>query len=284
MVPAPYGRYCTSTQDCFLFLLLIIRSKPYLLSLGLSRSLTALVWIAGPLCGTFIHPFVGLHSDHSTHPWGRRKPYIVGGSIATVVCVIALAYTKEMVELAVQLAGPGDHRKSIDTTIMVLAVFWVYVLNVAIQPIQSGIRALVIDQCPPNQQVVASAWASRFGSLGSAFTCALGFTYLPGWLPFGNTQFKSLAVIATISLMVPVFMSSLMIQENRPRSNQCVGLRQSSNPMKFGSQLFQSWKTMPLQARSICKIQFVSWIGWFPFLFYTTTYVFVSAKQLRLAN
>jgi solute carrier family 45 protein 1/2/4 len=39
--------------------------SPYLLSLGLSKSLMALVWIAGPLSGTLVQPYVGVRSDLS---------------------------------------------------------------------------------------------------------------------------------------------------------------------------------------------------------------------------
>ena len=247
--------------------------KPHLLSLGLSRTLTALVWLAGPLSGTFVQPWVGLHSDRCTHPLGRRKPYIVGGAVCTIFCMLALACTKDVIELAAKLAGLSGRRNAIKTTVKILAVFWVYALNVMIQPLQSGIRAMIVDQCPAHQQVQASAWASRFTSAGSVFTCALGFTYLPGWLPIGNTQFKSLAVVATISLTIPVLMSSFAVLEDRPRLRNFVDVGRTAETPNSRWRLFPSWSHMPSRARHICRIQFVSWMGWFPFLFYTTTQV-----------
>ena len=38
-------------------------------------------------------------------------------------------------------------------------------------------------------------------------------------------------------------------------------------------QIFKTTLNLPARMRAICWIQFWSWIGWFPFLFYSTTWV-----------
>jgi len=48
--------------------------SPYLLSLGISKSLLALVWIAGPLSGVLVQPYVGLKSDNSGFDGARGDP------------------------------------------------------------------------------------------------------------------------------------------------------------------------------------------------------------------
>src|SRR6185437_7567112 len=68
--------------------------SPYLLSLGLSKSLMALVWIAGPLSGTLVQPYVGMLSDNCRLRWGKRKPFMLGGTVATIISLMFLAYTK----------------------------------------------------------------------------------------------------------------------------------------------------------------------------------------------
>ena len=184
--------------------------------------------------------------------------------------MLALAFTKDVVECIAYLAGYNDHQDAIKMTIMITAVFWVWALNVMAQPLQSGIRALIIDQCPAHQQVEASSWASRFNGLGSVFTCAMGFTYLPGWIPFGRTQFRSLTGIAGIALMITVALNCYFIQEDRPRSTKLSKAKSTSAKAIF-RRLYKVSKTMPPRTRSVCKIQFLSWMGWFPFLFYATT-------------
>ncbi len=72
---------------------------PYLLQLGLTKSRTSLVWIAGPLSGLIMQPIVGVIADRSRSKWGRRKPFMVGGAIIVGLCLLVLGWTKEIVGL-----------------------------------------------------------------------------------------------------------------------------------------------------------------------------------------
>lgn len=74
---------------------------PYLLQLGLTKSRTSLVWIAGPLSGLIMQPVVGIIADRSKSKWGRRRPFMVGGSVLVGICLLVLGWTKEIVGLFV---------------------------------------------------------------------------------------------------------------------------------------------------------------------------------------
>lgn len=80
-----------------------LRSLAFLLSLRLPQHLTSLVWLAGPLCGALVQPILGAHSDRCRHPWGRQKPYIIGGAAATVVSLLGLAYSSSIVPATARL-------------------------------------------------------------------------------------------------------------------------------------------------------------------------------------
>ena len=71
---------------------------PYLLELGLTKSRISLVWIAGPLSGLIMQPIVGVISDRSTSRWGRRRPYMVGGTVLVALFLLLLGWTKEVVK------------------------------------------------------------------------------------------------------------------------------------------------------------------------------------------
>lgn len=43
-----------------------------------------MVWIVGPLSGLIVAPLVGTLSDQCTSRYGRRRPFIIGGLIATI--------------------------------------------------------------------------------------------------------------------------------------------------------------------------------------------------------
>ena len=74
---------------------------PYLLQLGLSKSRTSAVWIAGPLSGIIMQPLVGVFADSSTSKYGRRRPYMLGGALVVVLSLGALGWAAELVGLVI---------------------------------------------------------------------------------------------------------------------------------------------------------------------------------------
>lgn len=71
---------------------------PYLLELGLTKSRTSMVWVAGPLSGMIVAPVVGVLADRSTSPYGRRRPFMIGGSIVVAVCMLMLGWAVEITQ------------------------------------------------------------------------------------------------------------------------------------------------------------------------------------------
>jgi solute carrier family 45 protein 1/2/4 len=79
-------------------------------------------------------------------------------------------------------------------------------------------------------------------------------------------------VIACIALGSTVLVSSLFIRERDPRLEGPPS-QEKGGVLSFFRQVFASMKRLPLQVRKVCEVQFFAWIGWFPFLFYITTYI-----------
>lgn len=73
--------------------------SPYLLSLGMSKALVAFVWLAGPMTGVLVQPYVGMVSDRCRISWGKRKPFMVAGTLGTVAASLLLAYAKQIVQV-----------------------------------------------------------------------------------------------------------------------------------------------------------------------------------------
>jgi solute carrier family 45, member 1/2/4 len=88
----------------------------------------------------------------------------------------------------------------------------------------------------------------------------------------GMTQFKALCSIASISIAVTAAISILTIHERDPRSEPEHPNKDDSLLVLFMS-LWRSVFRLPPQISKVCKVQFLAWMGWFPVLFYTTTYV-----------
>lgn len=247
--------------------------SPYLLSLGLSKSLMALVWIAGPLTGTLVVPYVGVLSDNCRLRWGKRRPFMVGGTVATITGLLFLGWAREIVGGVLGLFGADPESKGVKVVIIIAAVIGIYVLDIAINTVQAAIRAFIVDCAPAHQQEEANSMASRVTGIGNIVGYMAGYINLPAYLWFfGDTQFKILCVIASVGLGITIALSTAVIRERDPRIDGS-SLKKTPNIFSFFFNIFTSIKRLPPQTMHVCQVQFCAWVGFFPLLFYTSSYI-----------
>ena len=201
--------------------------------------------------------------------------------MATVVCMLALPWTADVNGFLFSRFGGDVEGRAAVVVRGMIATCWIWALNISIQPVQAGIRALVVDSCPPKQQVQASAYASCITGVGSIFGYSSGFIPLPQVLPWlGNTQFKGLCAIASLALGSTVAVTCSIVDE-RIYALHGVELRQQSGVVAVFRQILRRLRRMPRMIKRVCTVQFFAWMGWFPFLFYITTYIGDLCKLLN---
>ncbi|KAF7926229.1 uncharacterized protein EAE98_006524 [Botrytis deweyae] len=248
------------------------QGSPYLVSLSVPSYLISLVWLAGPLSGAIVQPYIGILSDRSQHYFGRRRPFIIIGTVATIVCILALPWTTDLISYLFAFFGSSPVGRSAMICKGLTAAAWIWALNIAIQPVQGGLRAIIVDCVPPKQQVKACGYASAAAGIGSILGYTAGYVSLPKYLPWlGDTQLKGLCLIASVALGSTVAVTCFTAKEKR-----FVDLDASTKKQSFTGnlrQILSSIKTCPPEIRKICVVQFFAWIGWFPFLFYITSYL-----------
>lgn len=250
--------------------------SPYLLSLGMSKALLAFVWLAGPLTGSLVQPYVGIVSDRSRIKWGKRRPFIVGGAIGIITTSILLSYIKDVVWVLGPWATDATYEGWWMWLTITFATILMWILDFSINTAQAAIRAFIVDNAPAHQQDDANAWASRMTGIGNVFGYIFGYLNLAKHFYFlGNTQFKVLCVIASFALGSTVLISILTINERNPQDDapSKADYENDSGIIAFFKQVFTAIRKLSPAIRSVCIIQLWNWIGWFPFLFYTTTYI-----------
>ncbi|QSZ34728.1 hypothetical protein DSL72_007583 [Monilinia vaccinii-corymbosi] len=246
---------------------------PYLLSLGLTKSLMALVWMAGPMSGALVQPYIGILSDRCRSPWGKRRPFMAIGTASTVLSLIFLAWVREVVGGILGLFGADKESQGVKTTIIIVAVLLVYTLDFAIATVQAAIRAYILDCAPSHQQETANSFASRAIGIGNIIAYLAGYLDLPKYLWFfGNNQFKILSLMACIALSTTVTISSATIKERDP-TDEPIPPATKSGLIAFFKQVFTSIRRLPPLTRQVCEVEFFAWIGFFPQLFYSSSYV-----------
>ncbi|KAK3112840.1 hypothetical protein LTR53_010447 [Teratosphaeriaceae sp. CCFEE 6253] len=243
-------------------------ASPYLLSLGLSKSKLSLVWIAGPLSGLIMQPVIGMISDHSKSKYGRRRPFMVVGTAAVVICLLVLGWTQEVVGWFVQ------DRELARKLAITAAVVDIYVLDFVINIAQSTCRALVVDALPVEKQQLGSAWCSRMAGIGHMSMYALGALDLKSVTGnfLGDTQFKKVCAIAAVAMAVAQGTSCWAVTE-RVYLGDAKTEDQREGVVSILRQIYSATLNVPERIQAICMVQFWAWIGWFPFLFYGSTWV-----------
>ncbi|KAG6001441.1 hypothetical protein E4U21_004330 [Claviceps maximensis] len=245
-------------QDC----------TPYLLNLGLTKSNTSLIWIAGPLSGLLVQPIIGVFSDGNTSKWGRRRPFMVIGALIAACCLLVLGFTKELVGLVVP-----DETVARPPT-MALAILSIYVLDFAVNAIMSCARSLIVDVLSLEKQQAGAAWANRMGAVGSIISYSFASVNLPRILgtTLGTTQFQQLTVIAVAFILSTTGVTCWAVDESVLVSSKGPD-KKTQSMYEVLRQIYSTVRHLPPRIRAICWAQFWSWIGWFPFMFYSTTWV-----------
>jgi solute carrier family 45 protein 1/2/4 len=89
-----------------------------------------------------------------------------------------------------------------------------------------------------------------------------------------NQQFKAMTVIAASALLIAVGVTSNAVTERILLPSDSTSPRSKADSM-LGvlKSLVHRTLNLPPRIQAICWVQFWSWIGWFPFLFYSSTWV-----------
>ncbi|PFH52834.1 hypothetical protein AMATHDRAFT_73959 [Amanita thiersii Skay4041] len=250
---------------------------PFLLGLGLSEQLTSLVWLAGPISGLVAQPVIGAVSDSSTSKY-RRRFWIILSTVALVISTFTLAYCQSLAAFFVDLfdIGAGDwdeeRNKRVASTAIGFAVVSFYVLDFALNGLQASLRNLLLDITPANQLNAGNAWHGRMTNAGNII--GFGFGFLPlAKLPIirllGGDQFRKFCVICIIILVITVWMTCFFHEEQeRPTQHE----KKSTFTDVLGN-IYTAIVNLPKPIRRVCYVQLFAFMGWFPFLFYSTTYM-----------
>ncbi|KAF2423300.1 hypothetical protein EJ08DRAFT_452928 [Tothia fuscella] len=243
---------------------------PYLLRLGLTKSMVSLVWIAGPLSGMIMHPVIGIIADRSTNPYGRRRPFMLIGTFFVCISLWVLGWTTEIVGLFIE---DKDRQRG---TVIALAVVAIYGIDFAVNVVQACCRSLIVDSLPIPKQQLGSAWASRMVAIGSLIGYGFGALDLGAIFgtSIGDTQFKQLIVVSAVSLCTTVGLTCFAVTERvLVTSGKDEGGEEGFGALAMLTQIYNAASNPPENIAAICRVQFWCWIGWFPFLFYSTTWI-----------
>ena len=243
----------------------------YLQALGLTHAWTSAIWSIPAICGFLVQPIVGAYSDSLQHRWGRRRPFIAVGACGIIASIIVLAWAGPLGRWTTAVIKLNDVEAA-RLMARIYAVIAIFTLSLFIQPVQCGLRAIVLDLCPARQQVQAQSLVARVSGVGQIVGCIAGIVYRPGGGSPGNvTTFRILSAASIVAVGATVVWTCFGVQE--------VSVPRVPNEKDFEQSLFTIFRDLVRAAqntrgmlRRVFLIQSLSWMGWFGFLFYNTRY------------
>ena len=241
----------------------IILSGPVTEHLGASPFLYGLIWLAGPFTGMVVQPLIGAMSDKTVSPFGRRRPYLLGGAL---LASVALLLFPNSGRLAMGLQSLFGVELPIWTGLLIAAIM-IWVIDACVNVAQGPYRALVPDVVPEEQYSLANSYISLAIGLGSVV--AAGAAPFLKWV-FGyqmsiNAQF----IMAALAFSLAMIWTCLKIKEHQiPKAEHDEVEVEEKSFLTSLKEFFQ----MSPEVGKICTMQFFTWIGTMCMMIFFTQY------------
>lgn len=116
-------------------------------SLNSGKVISHAVWIVGPLSGLVVAPIVGALSDRCRSRFGRRRPFILAGLLATIIGMTIFSNAQLVADFFTPHHTSANHIAAI-----VIAIISFCVLDLALNTTMWPVRALQGDLIPSAQQ------------------------------------------------------------------------------------------------------------------------------------
>ncbi len=218
-------------------------------------------WLVAPLTGMIVQPIIGYYSDKTWGRFGRRKPYILIGTLLCCVALLLLPNSAAFFQAkSALLIGAG--------MLMVMDAS----INIAMEPF----RALVADNL-----------SSKQSTLGfSIQTFLIGIGAVAGsWLPYilhnyfgvsssADAGFVAANVTYSFYIGAIVFLACILVtvffsKEYPPAEYEKYHGKSEDEHAKF-SNIFKDFRKMPVAMKQLGLVQFFSWFALFSMWVFTT--------------
>ncbi|MEM0951837.1 MAG: MFS transporter [Cyanobacteria bacterium P01_H01_bin.74] len=229
----------------FAWMMQISLSSRILEPLGANPFLFGLIWCAGPITGLLVQPLVGVLSDKTWTPIGRRRPFILIGALLGALAIFAFPFSP---------------------TLLIAAIL-TWIIDACVNTVQGPYRALVPDIAPPEQNTLANSILSFSFGAGSVISMAL-----PIGLKFFDITMtvEQQYIFAAAALVFTIGYSSLLIREVKPSPAKNKNSSASSGGLKAAFSRFL--KSSP-EIHKLSAVQFMTWLGLMSLNIYLTPFI-----------
>ena len=218
-------------------------------------------WLVAPLTGMIVQPIIGYYSDKTWNRLGRRKPYILVGTILCCIALLLLPNSANFFQVKSALMIGAGMLMVMDASI-----------NIAMEPF----RALVADCLPDSQNTLGFSIQTFLIGIGAV---------LGSWLPYMMHEFWGVSAsapqgmvannvtysfyVGAVVFLICILITILFSKEYPPAEYAAYHGESSEKETKF-SHIFKDFKNMPNTMKQLGLVQFFSWFALFTMWVYTT--------------
>ena len=218
-------------------------------------------WLVAPLTGMIVQPIIGYYSDKTWNQLGRRKPYILVGTILCCMALLLLPNSANFFQVKSALMIGAGMLMVMDASI-----------NIAMEPF----RALVADCLPDSQNTLGFSIQTFLIGIGAV---------LGSWLPYMMHEFWGVSAsapqgmvannvtysfyVGAVVFLICILITILFSKEYPPAEYAAYHGESAEKETKF-SHIFKDFKNMPNTMKQLGLVQFFSWFALFTMWVYTT--------------
>ncbi|CAI0387574.1 unnamed protein product [Linum tenue] len=202
-------------------------------TLGIEHAFSSFIWLCGPITGLVVQPCVGIWSDKCTSKYGRRRPYILAGSLMISIAVIIIGFSADIGYLLGDTKEHCSTFKGTRTWAAIVFVIGFWMLDLANNTVQGPARALLADLSGPDQRNTANAIFCLWMAVGNILGFSAGASgSWNRWFPFlmsracceacGNLKAAFLVAVVFLTLCTLVtlyFADEVPLSASQPRGS-----------------------------------------------------------------
>lgn len=217
--------------------------------LGADPARLPYLWLAGPIAGLVVQPFVGAMSDRTLSKWGRRTPYFLIGALFGSIGLFSMPFSQFVW--------------------MAFSIQWL--LDVANNVTMEPYRAFVGDRLPASQHSAGFLTQSAFTGLGQTLayltpTILIFFGLSRDRVTSHNIPYFTLAafLIGGVSLLVTVLWSVRSTPELPLSEAEKEVIRRSPGGVRhLLNEIVGAVRDMPVTMKHLAVVYLFQWYAMF---------------------
>lgn len=244
----------------------IILSGPVTEGLGASPFIYGLIWLAGPFTGMVVQPLIGALSDKTVSPFGRRRPYLLGGALFASLALWIFPNSEAVANALHNLTGL--HLPS--CTALLIAAIMIWIIDACVNIAQGPYRALIPDVVVPEQHSIANSYISLAIGLGSVV--AAGTAPFLKWAFNYQMSIPAQFIMAALAFTLGMLWTCITIKEHQTKKEMIKDVATAEIKEDTFWDALKNFFALSPEVSKICTMQLFTWIGTMCMMIFFTQY------------